>query len=71
MDTVYLVLCAACARSYLLPYPRKQRRTSSGSWMEPEPWFCQRKPCQEALKAREEREARQARIGSAHRPPVD
>jgi hypothetical protein len=68
-DTLYLTLCSGCARTYGLPYPRPQRQLSDGRWMEPNPWFCQRKPCQKARAAREEREAAQARIGSAHRPP--
>lgn len=61
--TVYLTLCSGCSRTYVLPYPRPQRRTSDGRWIEPEPWFCQRKACQGYRAAREEREAAQARIG--------
>jgi hypothetical protein len=63
VGTVYLVLCSGCSRNYVLPYPRPQRQTSSGGWIEPDPWFCQRKPCREAEARHEQRKADQARIG--------
>lgn len=65
--TLYLTLCSGCSRWYGLPYPRPQRQLSNGAWMEPDPWFCQRKACQGYREAREKRQAEQANIGVAHR----
>lgn len=66
--TLYLRLCSGCSRTYGLPYPPPQRRTSSGAWMEPDPWFCSRKPCQKAEAERAKRIEAQARIGRS-KPP--